>query len=177
MLFSGKLSFRARVMMVIVAFAALALIFLSGIGAALYEFIHSLGLLGIVLMGAFYTFGLTTPTAFLILLKSMANGNYLLIALVASVTATFVDTILFILVKEQLEKGVAEIMREIRRRIGRHALMFPVMGFILFGSPLPDELALASMEISDIRPARIAAIIFSAKFLVLVLTFTAVQAA
>lgn len=160
-----------------IAFALVALIFYSGAGTDIYDFIHSLGILGMVVIGAFYTFGITTPTAFVIILKLMGHGNYIAVALIASLSATVVDTLLFMMVKKQLEKGAAELMKKIHRRIGRHSLIFPVIGFLLFGSPLPDEIALASMEMGEINPIRVSIIVFAAKFLVLLLTFAAVSAA
>ncbi|MDE1824541.1 MAG: hypothetical protein KGH74_04570 [Candidatus Micrarchaeota archaeon] len=171
MLFAGKLTLKTRVFLVIAAFAVLILLFYSGLGLTLYGWIHSLGLLGIVLIGAFYTFGLTTPTAFVIILKSMSQGDYLMVAFVASASATIVDTLLFMAVKDQLEKSASELMKSIHNKVGSHNLIFPTIGFFLFGSPLPDELALASMQIGDIRPAKVSAIIFLAKFLILLLAY------
>jgi len=175
MLFSGRLTIKNRFMLVIVAVAIAVFVYCSKLDLILSEDVHSLGILGAVLAGAFYTFGMTTPTAFLVLLEAMALNNYVVIAISAALTAALVDTVLFMLFKQQLEKNASRLIKNIRKKAGRHNGIFSIIGFFLFGSPLPDELGLAFMEISEIKPVRIFVIVFLAKVLTLLLTYAALH--
>jgi hypothetical protein len=172
MLFSGRLTIKNRLILVALAVAIAILVYVLGLDSVLSKNVHSLGIFGAIFAGAFYTFGISTPTAFLILLEAMELNDYILIAFVASITAALVDAALFILLKRQLEKNTLKLIKTIRTKVGKHNAVFTLIGFFLFGSPFPDELALAFMQISEIKPVRIALIVFLAKFLTLLITYT-----
>lgn len=173
MIFSGRLKIKLRVWFVFVAIFLAVLIYYFNWDKILTETVQDLGVFGPVFAGAFYTFGLTTPTAFLILIESMHLGNYIFIAFVASLAAALTDTFLFMLVKDQLEKNASKIIKKIRKKFGNKNFILSIIGFFLFGSPLPDELALAFMQIGKIEPVRITIIVFCAKFLTLIITYKA----
>lgn len=177
MLFSGLMRMRARLLLVILALTIGVSIYWSGLDLSIASSLHGLGPLGYAVAGAFYTFGLTTPTAFVVILDMMrANGPYA-VAIAAAASAALVDTVLFMLVKEQLEKNVAYLMKRIRKMTGDGGKpAFQAAGFLTFGLPLPDELALAFMEIGEIKPVRLFAIVFCAKSAVLLLAFYGLNA-
>ena len=175
MLLSGKFSIPIRIFLVLIAIALAVLLHLSGMDWKIAAFLTSLGVLGAALTGAFYTFGLTMPFAFMLLLEMMSANNFVLTAFVASLTAAVIDVSLFILVKKQLEKNARELMKSLHQKVGEHNIVFSAIGFFMFGSPLPDELALAFMQISEIRPVRLGIIVFLAKFTTLMITYAAVK--
>lgn len=174
MLFSGKLKINKRLLLVLIAFLIAYLIHYFKIDLILSQNLHSLGILGAVIAGAFYTFGITTPTAFLILIEIMAMNNYLLVAIIASLTAAIVDTVLFVLLKKQLEQNAKKLMEVIHDAVGKYNIIFSIFGFLMFGLPLPDELGLAFMQISEIKPKKILAIVFSAKLITLLSVYFSV---
>ncbi|MGV8176304.1 MAG: hypothetical protein ACP5NX_00700 [Candidatus Bilamarchaeaceae archaeon] len=177
MLFSGLIRMRARLLLVILALTIGILVYWSGLDLSIASSLHGLGPLGYAVAGAFYTFGLTTPTAFVILMDMMRANNPYSVAIVAAASAALVDTVLFMLVKEQMEKNVADLMKRIRKMTGDGGkLALQAAGFLTFGLPLPDELALAFMEMGEIRPVRLFAIVFCAKSAVLLLAFYGISA-
>lgn len=160
-----------RLLLVLIAIGMAYTIHYFKIDLILSQNLHSLGILGAAIAGAFYTFGLTTPSAFIILLEIMAMNNYLLVAFVASLTAAIVDTILFSLLKKQLEENAKKLMDAIHKKVGKHNLIFSIIGALMFGLPLPDEFGLAFMQISEINAKKIGAIVFSAKLFTLLSTY------
>lgn len=175
MLFSGKLPFNTRFMLVFVALAIAVLAHHFGLDAAVSHGARAMGPFGAFFVGAFYTLGITTPTAFIILIEMMLENDFLAIALAASAAAASVDTALFMLLKEQLERSAAGVMKSVHERFGRRNALFSLAGLVMFGSPVPDEFALAFMQISEIRPARIFIVVFIAKLIALLSVYAAVS--
>lgn len=174
MLFAGRYEIKTRFWFVSIAMFLAVMIYFFNLDEVLSTAVYNLGIFGSFLAGAFYTFGLTTPTAFLILIETMSLNNYVLVAITASFSAALVDTILFMLVKKELEKNAAGLIKKIRKRFGKQNFIFSFIGFFLFGSPLPDELGLAFMQIVKIEPLKIWIIVFCAKVLTLILTYKAI---
>ena len=77
--------------------------------------------------------------------------------------------------KEQLEKSTKEFLLKIRKKIEKINFVFPIAGFFILGSPLPDEIGLALMEITEIKSVNIFVIVFLAKVITLILAFNAIQ--
>lgn len=175
MFFSNRLSIDTRLLFVLVAVLLAIVIHIIGWDRIIANEAHSLGLLGSFIIGIFYTLGFTTPTAFIMILEMMAMNNALLVAIFAALSAACVDTILFVLLKDQLEKSTGDIIRKIRKKLGAFNALSPFIGFFIFGTPLPDELGLALMEITDIKAMKIFIVVFSAKFITLMLTFYAIK--
>lgn len=122
-----------------------------------------LGVGGAFLAGLFYTAGFTTPTAMMVILDLMSLENPFAVAVAAAFGAAVADSILFYLLKKSLEKSASKLLRRIRGRIGRFRGLLFAAGFLVFGSPFPDEVAIALMEITKIRVLRLAAAVFAAK--------------
>lgn len=174
MLFAGRFEMPTRFVFVFIAITVGILVFVSGLDREISSELHSLGIFGSFVAGAFYTFGITTPTAFIILIEMMEINGAIVVALSASIVAAAVDTILFVFVRKQLEKNASKIMKGVHKRFGRNILFYPI-GFFIFGTPLPDELGLAFMQISEIKPVKIFLVIASAKFITLMITYSAVS--
>ncbi|MFH1779704.1 MAG: hypothetical protein ABH803_00985 [Candidatus Micrarchaeota archaeon] len=175
MLLTGKIPLKLRLTLVCLVLLLSVLIHFNGIDSGTAAFLHSLGLIGAAITGAFYTFGVTTPFAIIFLLEMMNSNNAVLIALIAALTAASFDVVLFNLVKKELEKNAGKQLKKIRKKIGNHNIFLSALGFFLFGSPFPDELALAFMEITKIKPIKIWVTIFAAKFVTLMLAYTALN--
>lgn len=129
------------------------------------------GILGAFGAGVFYTSGLTTPFAMLIIADLMKMNDPLAVALAAAFGAAIMDFVLFKLLKKELEMRVKKMMRYIQKKLAWLNGAAPVIGFFVFGSPLPDELGLALMEFTNVDALKLAVIVFFAKLITLMLIF------
>jgi len=175
MLFAGRFNFDVRLVFVILAILIAVTIYFLGFDKVIISQISSLGIYGSIIIGCFYTFGLTTPTAMLLIIEMMNIDNYIIVAILASLGAACVDTFFFIMVKQRLEESTKKILDKIRKKIERVNFVFPILGFFVLGSPLPDEIGLALMEITEIKSVNIFVIVFLAKVITLILTFNAIH--
>jgi hypothetical protein len=166
MLFAPHFKLPVRMVFVLVAFAILIGVYASGLDKLLTVYLHSLGILGTAFTGLFYTFGLTTPTAMLILLEMMRMNGAIATAAIGALAAAAVDTTLFLFLRDTLEENTADLMGKIHKRFGKSNLLI-LAGFFMFGTPVPDEIALASMQLGEIRAGKIFLIVFLAKFITL----------
>jgi len=174
MLFSGKYSIDTRLKIAIGFILASFLLVFLGLDRAVSIYLLGLGPLGALIAGAFYTLGATTPFAMVVVLELMKLGDPLQVAFFACLSAAAVDTALFMAVKDALEKNSAALMKKLHKRFDAYSYAFPAAGFFVFGMPLPDELGLALMEMTRINPLKLAAVVFAAKFLTLLLLFGAI---
>lgn len=129
----------------------------------------SLGYGGALVAGAFYTLGMTTPLAIIVILDLMRLSDPLTTALLASLAAAGVDCLFFSIVKDALEASTKKTLDGIRRKFRAVSPTFPFVGFFVFGSPLPDEIALSLMGMTEIRLPKLFAVVFAAKLLTLML--------
>lgn len=175
MLFSGRLPLDMRLVFVAISISAAVLVHLSGWDIVIARDIHTLGILGSFIVGAFYTFGLTTPTALVLIVEIMNMNNAILTVVSAAFSAAMVDVFFFMLLRNQLEKSAGRLLDSIHKKLGRFRAAFPIIGFFIFGLPLPDELGLALMGITEIRPRSMFVLIFSAKAITLLMVYWAVK--
>lgn len=173
MLFSRHFTIEKRLYIAIAVLLASFLLVLLGFDKAVSSQLLALGNIGAAIAGAFYTFGITTPFSMVVLLDLMRLENGYAVAFFACITATAVDCYFFYALRRALEKNAKRLMAYFHKKFGRLAYFFPATGFFVFGLPLPDEIGLALMEMTDIKLAKLAAVIFFAKFLTLVLLWKA----
>lgn len=174
MLFAHKYSVDTRLKIAIASILASFVLVFLGLDRWAAAQLMTLGLAGAAIAGAFYTLGATTPFAMVVILELMqSSASPYIVALVACAAASLVDCALFSIVKDSLEKNAAKLVANARRWFSRIPNAAPIAGFFVFGMPLPDELGLALMEMTTIRLGKLAAVIFLAKFLTLLILFSA----
>ncbi|MCX8174800.1 MAG: hypothetical protein N3E51_01185 [Candidatus Micrarchaeota archaeon] len=176
MLFAKHFRLDLRLQIAIAFILASFALVIFGYDRAVAEYLRGLGVAGAAFAGAFYTLGATTPFAMVVILEQMQMGNPQQVALVACLSATFVDCALFWAVRKTLEKNSRALLQRLRDRFERFSYAFPIGGFFVFGLPLPDELGLALMEMTTIDLAKLAAVIFLAKLITLVMLYEAFAA-
>ncbi|MBM3229604.1 hypothetical protein FJZ26_04190 [Candidatus Parvarchaeota archaeon] len=108
-----------------------------------------------------------------VLIEIMRSGNPYVVAWFASLTATAVDCFIYAILKDTLEKNAKKLTRYIHKKFSRFADAFPIAGFLVFGLPVPDEIGLALMEMTEIKLYKLAIVIFLSKFLTLLLFWKA----
>ncbi len=155
------ISGRLRLALILGAVALAVGIWALGFGEKISGYLSGLGILGAVVAGFFYSSGITTPFALLALKDLLASGNGFLVAVVASLSAALADSLML-----SSGSGLIGEMRlsSLRKRMGRFSFLLVFLGFLVFGSPAPDETGIALMGLAGIGRMRFFAIVFLAKF-------------
>ncbi|MFA4946346.1 MAG: hypothetical protein WC607_02270 [Candidatus Micrarchaeia archaeon] len=175
MLFAKHLSFDKRFLVATGFVVASAALVLLGFDRIVSGYLLTLGLLGACLAGAFYTFGSTTPFAMVVVFELMRAENALVVAAVAAATAATVDAFLFSAMRDTLEANARKLVYRIRWQCRKFKLVLPAAGLFVFAMPFPDEIALAFLEMTDIKIARLWLAVFAAKFAMLVMLWWALS--
>jgi uncharacterized membrane protein YdjX (TVP38/TMEM64 family) len=109
----------------------------------------------------FFTSVFTTAPAIVVLGQLALHTPLWVVALFGGLGAVVGDYILFLLVREGVSRDVNELMRHAGlRRLRKlfHTKLFhrllPLIGALILASPLPDELGLAMLGLSDINKDR-----------------------
>jgi hypothetical protein len=83
------------------------------------------------------------------------------------------DCLLFSVVRDALEASTKRLVQEIHGCSRSYSSACSVAGFFVFGLPLPDELGLAMMEMTEIKIIRLWFIIFFSKLVMLLVLWGA----
>ncbi|MEM4633714.1 MAG: hypothetical protein QW275_01010 [Candidatus Anstonellaceae archaeon] len=175
MLFANKFSleFRLKIAIALILFSFL-LVF-AGLDRQVSLLLLHFDEFGALLAGAFYTFGITTPFSMVVILEIMKLNNPLTAAIAASLAAATVNIFLFSTVRESLERSAKNILHQIDKKFSKYRHTYPLVGFFIFGMPLPDELGLALMGMTKIEVPTLWATIFLSKFFTLILFWKTFQ--
>lgn len=111
--------------------------------------------------GLFFTSAFTTAPAIAVLAKLSLAHNPALVALVGGVGALLGDLVIFSFVKSHVREDVMFFLGRAKKKRIRHLLehrfarwSLAFLGAIIIASPLPDELGLAMMGLSNVRMSR-----------------------
>jgi hypothetical protein len=144
--------------------------------------IQKIGLIGILIGGAFYTSLFTTAPGIAILLSFSDTHHPLLIASVGAFGAVVGDLIILKVFEERIGHELTplvkkfklkKLLRKIHRKKERNRMTF--LGMLVVASPLPDELGIGLLGISHLSTIKLAVITYFLKFagiLLLVLGIT-----
>ena len=119
------------------------------------NFISSLGYLGSFIVGAFYTYGFSSAPAAAIFLILGKTQNIFLAAILGGFGALIGDLIIFKLIRTNFDDEIRMLEREpivkyldkvIPKKINQY--ITPLIGAIVIGSPLPDEIGVSLIAIS-----------------------------
>lgn len=132
-------------------------------------------------VGIFFTSAFTTAPAIAILAKLTLAYNPFVIAIAGGVGALLGDLIIFMFIKSHVREDVAFLLAKAKSRRIRHILehrfarwSLAFLGAIIIASPLPDELGLAMMGLSNVRTSRFIPISLLFNFLgILLIAFIA----
>jgi hypothetical protein len=174
MLLSKSLSFKMRLGVILIVLFISIILILLGLDKVISVQLSKFGVLGAVVAGAFYTFGISTPMAMAVIIDMMQMDGALSFALTASITAATVDCVLFSVMRDTLESNSKKLLQNIRKNHKWLMQFSPAIGFFIFGLPLPDELALALLEITKINLSKLWAVVFLAKLITLILIWKVV---
>lgn len=121
--------------------------------------LHGYGYLGAFLAGMLFVSTFTVATGVVALFYLAANLKPLEIALIAGLGAVVGDYIIFRFIKNGLKEELLEIFKEVDKKSrlkrlfhSRHlSWTLPVIGGIIIASPLPDELGVGLLGISEVK--------------------------
>lgn len=125
--------------------------------------------LGAFFGGLLFISTFTLPIGMIILLTLVKTLSPILLILIAGVGAVLGDLIIFKFVKQGISEEIEPVYEEVEKLVGRghirkiiHTKYFawtlPVVGTLILASPLPDELGVSLMGLSDMSTAKFLAI-------------------
>lgn len=130
---------------------------------------HSLDTVAALLAGMLFTSILTTAPAIVSLVELSETVPALQLALVGGIGAALGDLMIFHFVRSPVTTYILRAafhpnVRRMRELFSRGSLHWiaPMLGAIVIASPLPDEIGLFLMGISEFRPLQIAPFLFAA---------------
>ncbi len=133
-----------------------------GVFEALISQSRDLRFLEMFVAGFFYTSVLTIGPAAVAILEIAEHNSIWAISLIGALGAVIADSLLFTLVKKEVAPELPT------QKLSRNPILrflWPILGFLIIVSPLPDELGLAFLGISGTRNWKFLLVSFSANFL------------
>ena len=122
-----------------------------------HNLIVPLGIVGIFIAGALYTYSFTASTGALLLIALAPHYPVGMIAVVGGIGATLADFLLFRFFGNALHKEVARLSNSrLVCKVGAAALFCKawfrnMLGALILASPFPDEIAVALMSAARIK--------------------------
>lgn len=124
--------------------------------------LHGYGYLGAFLAGMLFVSTFTIATGALALFYLAASLEPLEIALVAGLGAVLGDYVIFHFVKNRLKEELLEIYKGVDRKRRLEGMFqsryfswsLPVIGAIIIASPLPDELGVGLLGVSEMKTSQ-----------------------
>lgn len=148
---------------VLVAFILYQTGWFHGILASLHEF----GYIGAFIAGMFFVSVFTAAPAAVVLLTFAETLPMLPLVLIAGTGSVAGDMIILSAINKHMkdginffpkEKGIQKIIKTLRHT--KYKFFLTIVGALIIASPLPDELGLALMGVSKVKPVTAIAITF-----------------
>jgi hypothetical protein len=134
---------------------------------ALIESTKHHAILASLIAGLFFTSAFTTAPAIAVLAKLSLAHDPILVSIAGGFGALVGDLIIFAFIRSHIREDVEYLLSKAKSRRIRHILegryarwSLAFLGAIVIASPLPDELGLAMMGLSDVRTSRFIPISF-----------------
>jgi hypothetical protein len=129
--------------------------------------LHGYGYIGVFITGMFFVSVFTAAPATVVLLLFTETLPILPIAIVAGLGAVVGDSIILSLLSHGIEETLAIFPKEtginriiVLLRHTKYRFLLTIIGALVVASPLPDELGLALMGVTKVRPGTVAIITF-----------------
>lgn len=131
-------------------------------------FLSELGYFGVFLAGIFFTYTLTTPLAASALILYSKNVNLVLASVLAAFGAVLGDYLIFSFVKHKLAYEIKDILKSLKVKGIKISEKFkrivPVIAGFIIASPLPDEIGVALLGMSEFKTKNFIILCFSLHF-------------
>ncbi|MCR4334297.1 MAG: hypothetical protein NUV47_01025 [Patescibacteria group bacterium] len=141
----------------------------------------NLGILGIVIVGIFFTSIFTITPAGVVLGYLVQSESLLQVAVFGAIGAVIGDVLIYLYLKDTLASDILYLMKKNKNKVLRHFFhlriwrwLTPLLGAIIIASPLPDELGLAMMGISKMRTILLIPISFTFNVIAIALIASAI---
>ena len=144
----------------------------TGVLAQLFSLAGNFNLLGSFISGIFFTSTFTIAPASIALAELGTTTSPLLVALFGACGAVVGDLVIFFFLKDSLTQDLQEVIKASDYKkvlsffhLGFVRVLSPIIGALIIASPLPDELGLAMMGMSKVKPIYVVPICFIMNFL------------
>ncbi len=138
--------------------------------ADVHHLVEPLGIGGIIVAGALYTYGFTASLGAVLLVAITPDYSPFLMAFLGALGATAADITIFKFLKGNLRH---EVQRIARFKPVRQILASPLiknraarsmLGFLVVASPLPDEIGVAFLSMTKMSLSQFRLVTFAANF-------------
>ncbi len=135
-----------------------------------HHLVEPLGIGGIIVAGALYTYGFTASLGAVLLIAITPDHSPFLMAFLGALGATAADITIFKFLKGNLRSEVLRIakFRPIRlvlnSKLMRARPIRALVGFLVIASPLPDEIGVAFISMTRMQISQFRLVCFAANF-------------
>jgi hypothetical protein len=152
---------------VIISFIIAFILYETGSFHTILASLQEFGYIGAFIAGMFFVSVFTAAPAAIVLVTFAETLPMLPLVLIAGAGSVAGDMIMLSLINKQMsegisffpkEKGIQKIIKTLRHT--KYRFFLTIVGAIVIASPLPDELGLALMGVSNIKPVSAVAITF-----------------
>ncbi len=151
-----------KLLLLIITFIVAYIIFYERNIPIFYDILFSLGYVGTLIAGIFFTYGFTAAPATIFLILLAQNENIFLSALIGGFGAMIGDYLIFKLIRHSFHDEIEKLRNEkIIKHINKKSpsvikkYLLPVIAGFIIASPLPDEMGVALLATSKIISSRI----------------------
>lgn len=138
----------------------------------LFQGIHELKYLGSFIAGVFFTSIFTTAPATAFFIEAVKFNSLLPVAFFGGLGAVFGDLVIFRFAKDRLKDDILYLLKQSKKerfvsifKLKFFRWLLPFFGALIIASPLPDELGLLMMGISNTKNSLFILLSFSFNFL------------
>ena len=135
-----------------------------------HHLVEPLGIGGIIVAGALYTYGFTASLGAVLLIAIAPDHSPFLMAFLGALGATAADITIFKFLKGNLRHEVLRIARFkpvrfiLSSPIVKNRVARTILGFLVIASPLPDEVGVAFLSMTRISLSQFRLVTFAANF-------------
>ena len=136
-----------------------------------HNLVEPLGIGGIILAGALYTYGFTASIGAVLLIALAPDYSPVVLALLGGIGATISDITIFTFIRGSLHKEINQlakhttVARILKSRALNQKWIRDILGFLVIASPLPDEVGITFLTMTRMDDATFRIVDFTANVL------------
>lgn len=154
----------------------------TGLAREMFGILHSAPVIASFLAGLFFTSVITIAPAAVAISEIALSRPVIEVAFFGAFGAAIGDLILFLFIQKRIGKDIDEMISESVRKNTLSIFRFeflrwlnPVLGMLMIVSPLPDELGVALLAFSKVKPATLFGFCFFFHFLGIMIIVSALR--
>ncbi len=154
----------------------------SGLAKEIFSTLHKAPAIASLIAGFFFSSVITVAPAAVAISEIAISRPVLEVAFFGALGAAVADLIIFTFVQKRVKKDIDDLISESLRKnvLSIFRLEFlrwlnPVLGMLLIVSPLPDEIGIALLAFSKVKPATLFGFAFFFHFIGMIIIVSALR--